>query len=437
MIYVFPGLLLLVGLLYYSVRASHARSQFFVFDLGDVFFFVVFIYGIVPGIGLLLDFLGVGYMLDSRLADGFDYATVEYVQWMYLALLCGFSVAYIFSRRPTAPRRSNSIVDEARLLAVPLIVLAFLTNLSVGAINAIWGTQQGDDYISSYIALRNAPRIIQQVFGVITQLQISTTIAAIVAVVASRPRLYLIVAATLGINALLVVLSGGARSFAFLSIFAYLVSCSIFVQGFTKLRVIALGIPALTMFMIAGVLRDESLAINYLNVFQTGEFTAVFVTAIDLSQKFSSGMYEEVRYTFYLVDLFRFVPAQLLPVEKLDLATWYVSTFYQHYHEAGGGFAFGVLSESASGFGIPEAAARGALLGLFFATCANRLTRGALSFQRAFFYIWLVVFSYVCYRDTTFSIAIRALYQVVPVLVFTMMFRRRWNNRTIYSPRLR
>ena len=185
-----------------------------------------------------------------------------------------------------------------------------------------------------------------------------------------------------------------------------------------------LALPALVLFMVAGLLRDKNPDANWLDLFLTGEFTALFINAVDLKTRFASGWWDDLRFSFYLIDIVRLIPSQLLGGAKLDPAKWYAETFYPAYYDAGGGFAFGLLSESIAGTGVFDSAVRGILLGLIFAACANRLLGHSLSVRKTFVYVWMVVLCYQSYRDTTFSLAVRGLYQLVPMLLLMSLFRR-------------
>jgi hypothetical protein len=190
-------------------------------------------------------------------------------------------------------------------------------------------------------------------------------------------------------------------------------------------RIAMLGAPALVLFMIGGLIRDNNPDGGLLDLFQSGEFTALFINAVDLRQRFEDGYAAEFRFAFYLVDVIRLIPSQLLGDFKIDPATWYVETFYPDYFDAGGGLAFGLMAESAAGFGAPEAFLRGLLLGWAYAALANRLTRNGSSILKIYIYVWLVVMSYQSFRDTTFTLITRSLYQVIPVVLFVSFVERR------------
>ena len=426
MIYAFPFLMLLVGVCFHVVQARRRRGAGRYLDLGQAFLLVVLVYSIVPGMGFLLAHLGVGEIIDQRLSAGFNVTRIEAVQAMLLAYAASFSFAYLCVRRHCRSGHypQPAAAEHARNLVVFAVALALLLPLTLGVFGG-----SGTDYISSYTALRSAPLLVQQLFGVANQLSFGALVAAIVFSVAAAPKRHVRIAAVLLVYLIYSALGGGSRSAAFLGFFAYLVAASVYVRGFSLGRIALLGFPALVLFMLAGYLRDANPDATYLGLFQTGEFTALFINAVDLQERFDDGFAQEIRFAFYFVDLIRLIPSQLVGGTKLDPAQWYVETFYPDYHEAGGGLAFGVMAESVAGLGVPEAAARGAIVGLVFAWAANRLIEGRPTPTQVFVYCWMVVLAYQSFRDTTLSLAVRALYQLVPLLLVIAVTRPRRRTR--------
>jgi hypothetical protein len=414
MIYAFPILLLLVGIGYWIFQSYRRKRRPKFIDLGFAFLAVVLIYGIIPGFGFLLAQLGIGEILDSRLSNGFDLIVVESVQVIYLFFTIGFALAYVAVRRFSFARQDHRA--EARRASRWLAPLAFILQVTVSLSPVLLGADVGSDYISSYTALRSAPIIVQQLSSVATQVSFASLVAIIVFAVAAWPSGHLRVAALIGCYLVYATLASGSRTTAFLCFFAYIVAASIYVRRLAMASIVATGVCALSLFMIAGLFRDQVTG-SYLGLLQSGEFTSLFINAIDLKDRLDSGYSVDSRFAFYLVDLARIMPSQLSGGEKLDPATWYVQTFYPQYYEAGGGLAFGAIAESVIGFGAAEAAIRGALLGLLFAWVANHLIEGSSSPARVFVYVWLVVVSYQSLRDTTFSLFARSLYHLLPILL--------------------
>jgi hypothetical protein len=428
-IYVYPFLISLIGLALLAVNAGGQKPRGTGLDLGVVFLAILLVYGFVPGVGLLLAHQGVGQIMDQRLSSGFDVAQVEDVQWMHLLLVAGFVVGYFVGPKKAVTKLAEGFTLNAQSLVKPLVALAIVVSLLPVFMVRIWGADVGSEYISSYTVLRNAPLLVQQAYGILHQLHFSVLVAVLVVLIAARPQRHLLVALALGINMLYVSFSGGSRTVAFLLFLSYLVAGSMFVPNFNWRRIFLFAFPAILLFMIAGMFRNKAVDAGLLSLFQTGEFTSLFINAVDLKERLAAGWGEEVRFAFYLVDVLRLIPSQLLGGVKLDPAQWYAEAFYPEYFDAGGGFAFGILAECAAGFGRPEAALRGLILGWIFRFFRNRLMGSNASVAKIFVYVWMITVCYQSYRDTTFSMAVRALYQVVPVLLAMGVFHRLFDRR--------
>lgn len=415
MIYVFPFLVASIGITFWLVLAARRNGRPQYLDLGWAYVAIVTLYGLVPSVGLLLAHLGIGEIQDARLS-AVDVSLVESVQRMHLAFLTSFAILYLLVRRfAAAPVKHSANASGARnWLIATAMLLAFGQPLVLWAL----GVPAAEDYISTYTRLRDMPLIVQQLFGVANQLALTALIAAVVFAIAVKPKAHALVALLLCAYVVYAALTGGSRTVAFLCLFAYLVAASIYVPGFSTARILLIGIPGMLLFMLGGLLREQGGDGRALGLLQGGEFVSLFVNAMDLKQRFEYDVAPEIRAALYFVDLLRLIPAQLVGGEKLDPAAWYVEAFYPDYHDAGGGLAFGVLAESAAGLGAVEAAARGALLGAFFAWVSNRLLEsGHLTPTHVFIYVWLVTQSYQSYRDTTFSLVARVVYHVLPILL--------------------
>lgn len=424
MIYVYPFLFPLLGFLVFSLSARDRKTRALGLDLGVVFAAILLVYGFVPSVGLLLAHLGIRQLIDNRVSSGFEVADVEEVQWMHLLLFLGFISGYFWGRSKSSIKLVEGFSLDAAKLLKPMVVLALIILFLPLVFVMIWGGVV-TDYMSSYTVLRGAPILVQQMYGVVNQLQFAVIVATVVVVVAAKPHRHLWVALFLALNMIYASLAGGSRTLAFLAFFSYIVASSIFVPSFTWRKVSLSVFPALVLFMIAGMLRDKNDDADLLYLFQTGEFTVLFINAVDLKDRFAAGWGQEVRFAFYLVDVLRLIPSQLLDGVKLDPAQWYAETFYPDYFDAGGGYAFGILSECVAGFGVLEAPIRGLLLGIAFRFLKNRLMGDRVTVAKVFVYIWLITVCYQAYRDTTFSIAVRALYQVIPVILVMSLFRSR------------
>ena len=416
MLYAFPLLVVAIGVYFRIAMAAKMRTPDRAIDLGEVVLAVILIYGFVPGIGFILAEYRVGQIEDGRLYNGYLIQQIEQVQLMFLLISGSFAVIYTILRKPVAGKIDHA--EQANQMVWPVFTLVVALTVTLSIVGLIWGTNASNDYIGSYLELRAAPLFVRQFAGLGSQIQLALIIAAITMAIAARPTKHLYVALALLVYMLFTMLTGGARTNAFLAFLAYVIAASIYVRGFELRRASMLAIPALMLFLLAGLLRGDSEQLNLYTFFQNSEFTGVFVTAVDLHIRFPEGFSGQAPFNIYTVDLLRLIPSQFLSFEKISPGEWYAGTFYEGYFNAGGAFAFGILAETVLGKGAPEAITRGALLGAMFALLANWLNTQKSSPMKIVAYVWVMVIGYQCYRDTTFSIVGRALFHLTPVLIY-------------------
>lgn len=432
MIYLFPFLVIGIGVVFRAIMMRHYRQPDRAIDLGEVVITIILIYGFVPGIGFVLAEVGLGEIADNRLPYGYLLEPLNYVQTLFLLFAGSFALFYALVRRRVSSKMDHSM--QTPQLVWPIVGAAIALNVALGFVAAIWGADVGDDYISSYTQLRSAPVFIQQFSGIGSQVQLALTIAAVSFAVAAWPKRHIYVAFALFANIAFTVVAAGSRTNAFLAFLAYIIAASIYVPAFRVRRAALLAIPMLILFLLAGLLRAGESDAGLFSFFFNSEFTAVFVTPLDLHLRFPDGFSGQAPFNIYTVDLSRFIPSQFLPFEKIDPTAWYANTFYDAYSALGGGFAFGVMAEIVLGQGIPEAIIRGGLLGAILAGLANWLHTPKASPIKIVAYIWLIVIGYQCYRDTTFSIAARAFFHLSPVLIFIAILQT--NRRAAQLPRV-
>jgi hypothetical protein len=86
----------------YWLRSGLASSK--TIDLGFVFVFVVFVYGLVPSVGFALAYSGIGEITESRMVLGIDESAVAYIELMH----SGGSASFLFY----APMRRVRFVQK-------------------------------------------------------------------------------------------------------------------------------------------------------------------------------------------------------------------------------------------------------------------------------------------------------------------------------------
>lgn len=419
--YVLLFLLMLPPLLLVAYRARRL-GEGGALDLGVVFSWVVFVYAWLPILGWILAQHGYGVLQDQRVIDDNPVSSeMVYVGACYLVFLAGFALVYGWQRNIVT---KSPVLIKADWLQVFTVVVGAALVLSANFLpRLLLGVEQAESYSGSYTQYRQFPLLIQQLMGVLSQIEFSIFLATMVFTIAWKPHLHRYVAiAVLGVL-LSAVLSGGSRTFGFLLAFAYVVCLSIYVKRFKVVHLALMAGVGLVLFTFSGILRSggAEFGVGILTLLQGGEFFSLFINSVDLLRHSAEVGGLDVDGHLYLVDLLRFIPQQVFGFEKLDPAAWYAKTFYPAFYEEGGGLAFGAIAESIVGFGIVEALARGMLLGAAYAFVANRCLSGRIAPFKAFVYVWFVVISYQAFRDTSFSVFPRFVFFVLPVLIFVVV----------------
>lgn len=407
-----------------AVYRSHRGGGMAPIDLGVVFAGIVFLYAWLPLLGLVLAQHGYGVLQDKRVVDDMPTsAEIVAVGASYLVFLFGFALGYLGLLKPA--KFSLAPVQGNRFQAVMITAVAALLILFNFLGERLLGAGQGESYIDSYAVRLNLPLVAQQILNELAQLGLVASLAAMVFIIAWRPRLHRYAALVVLIFLLDATFSGGSRTLGFLLAFGYLVCVSIYVRKIQPRHLVLLAAAGLMLFTVAGIIRSGiGFGAFMLAPFQGGEFFSVFINSIDLLRKSAEGGGIEVPWQLHWVDVLRFIPQQLLWFEKVDPSVWYVATYYPEFYDAGGGLAFGAIAESVVGLGNAGAFVKGVLLGVAFAFVANRCSSGPMTPLKAFVYVWFVVISYQAIRDTAFSVFPGFVFQVLPVIVFIVVSYR-------------
>jgi oligosaccharide repeat unit polymerase len=393
-----------------------------------VFPAIVLVYALVPLVGFILSGFTFEANLDARLpllAHGSE--EVLQVAGLHLLFLFGFCLVYsLFRPRQRGFAPGDVVCTDGRLPAI-LAVAAVASALAPLVMKRVLGVESAEDYIGTYLEMAGQPLWIQQVYGVMNATGTAMLIAAIVAAFAFRRRLlFLATAVVVGLT-LFAIASGGSRTLAMATLLSLIVSYALVVRPISIGRAALLGGLMISVFVFAQFLRDfaaEEEVTSFAALLVNNEFSIVFVNALDIDQRSQSLARAGILPNFYFVDLGRFFPQQILPFEKVDPNKWYVTTIYPEYAEQGGGLAFGAITEAAAGFGPAEALIRGLLLGLLFAFVQAVVSRPRFrTLMSLIAYVWLVVFCYQSFRDTTFSLAGRFVYNALPALLLVRLLQ--------------
>lgn len=379
-------------------------------DPGLVFLAVVLVYSVIPLLTVEVMNFNFGAMQDSRLYhialdDGIISTTIASAN----AIIAGFGAAYLAIRKPQMP-----IFTAAPSNVVTALWVMFGVGLLTRVGLALSGSSSGD-YADEYLLIQSLPLLVIQIVNILTN-AFYVALFGLTAHYLFRQNVRVAVALVL-FSVIVLFQATSARTPLALIIFGTVVCWDAVFRRISPLAIALLSSVAIALFLAAGALRGgiDSIAI----VFARSEFMGVFVTALDVRQIYLTGASVGMNLTLFFSDLVRLVPQQILPVEKIDPASWYVTTFYPEYAASGGGFAFGMLAEAALSGGFLAALIRGLALGIVLTASFNLLTKRS-SIWTFIIYVWLLTSTYQCFRDTTFTLAGRFVFQFLPAILLTV-----------------
>jgi oligosaccharide repeat unit polymerase len=351
------------------------------------------------------------------------------VAWWYAIYLASFTTAYLLVRgrhaavelNVTAPTRAT-IVAVATLFLIPklfFLVLGFAYDLDITT------------YSDQYLVMRRLPTFAKQ-FANIAEGWNQTFQILLLAIMFLRYQKWrLVIALFIGGTVVMHLIRPGARTELLMVIVCALMLYDLLVQRLPMRKLIVVTAATLFIYLLIGVLRQrtndtpvlETMAVSYTDV------DTIYINAYQLLYQFRARGVLTSRPDIYWSDLLGFIPQQFLPFPKTTLSLWFVQTYHPYDYEKGGGRAFGIASEAATGYGWIELVWRGGLLGVIFALVQRKLVTKNNSFIYLGFYVWLTVWSYQAYRGTLFMLPTLIIYRylsavaAVALLAFVL---RRW-----------
>lgn len=405
----------------FFVHLARRNKEVPVDEIGTWYVALVTLYTVIP----LLVYLIVGgeysFLSDVRLfllqPSPRSVARVALYYNLYLAV---FAAVYLWTRA-----RSYAAIDFAAPGNTRTFVIIGLWMASVALIPLVLPRLTGTSgYAEAYAQIGALPLAVRQVFRLHQGTQFVLTVALVIVVFSNFRRLWWILPIWLTNLAYLTVRGGGARASLMVSLAASMVLYHRYVRPFTWRRAMLIGTAGVVLFLGLGVLRTYRQiqsaggvgAVSPTSV-SGGEFEALFANAVDLEERVRLSGSAGAPPQRYASEVFAAVPSQLLPFPKIDLADWYAATYYPEARELGHGFAFGVIAQSLVGYGLLELVLRAALLGFIFARLHGFYRRNSGSFWVTVFYVWLIVWTYNSFRNTSLSFLSSAIQQFLPTLL--------------------
>jgi len=407
---------LLVSTTFFWVLWRRGRGFIPWFEVGAVYLTVITLYMAFPLIGFIV--LGGSYtpLSDSRLINLVpDPHEMAAVAWIYVGHLVGFASVYLAfrGRLPLTglhPRRP-SVVMVVAIATTYLLIIGFET-----AIGLLYNTASGS-YSESYLVGQRLPLVFAQLLEHVRGMKYPLSLAMMAVLFTSYRTSKPVIVAWLLLVTALGLARMGSRTEVVLLLLSVTAMYHMLVAPLPARLVAAAAAAGLAGFLALGILRSGNIVTNPFS--GTTEFEVLFANALHLTR--ISRTVHDFPAALYWADLARLVPQQLVPFDKIDPAAWYVTRFFPEYAAAGGGLAFGTITEAAITGGTVSALLRGAALGVCFATVHRACLRHAGSFWGFVFYIWLLTLCYQSFRNTTFSLGVLIGYRFLPVVVAVTM----------------
>jgi hypothetical protein len=308
-------------------------------------------------------------------------------------------------------------MDSATLVSLVASVLALRALLLMATV--LFAEAAPDDYLATYTRFSHLPLLAQQLLTHASGMALFLEIALLVVLAQQWTRfrwiIFLWIAAELAVTAI----GLGARTELFVLVLGALLARHLLFRRVRTLTVAAIGTLGLVAFAALGVVRalgEFASEAGPLGVGSASEFDSLFANAYDIDRMTGSGELDRAGISgmIYFGDILALVPQQVLGTEKFSVATWYVTTYYPEFADAGGGLAFGAIAESLAGGGVVDLVWRATLVGFLFGLAHRYMVLRPATTWRTALYVWLVCFSYQTFRSSTLALLPVIFFRVLP-----------------------
>jgi len=373
--------------------------------------FVILLYTALPLV--VFDFIGFSFsgLTDNRLF--YIKADLELARGIVVianCLLAGIGVGYLVARLPVQLPPPWVLPGSEGGMTITFIVSSLV-------IVAIGYFGRGADYADSYLFYRSLPWAVVVILNIMSALFIVSVFGVFAVKATERSNGFWIY---VGLTMFVVFMASEARTLLVVAAFGAVIAADHFRRRLKLWQITSVLVLTLLIFSVLGLLRGSD---QFAAIATRSEFMAVFVTGLDITSRLEGGdVGGDIMANVLTVDLQRLIPQPLLPFKKFEGSAWYVATYYPFVDEIGGGFAFGMVAESILTGGVASAIIRGFALGAVLGLVINKLAERPGLF-RTITYMWILAFIYLSYRDTTFTLIGRYIYQLAPSLVLVWLLR--------------
>lgn len=403
------------------------RTRYAAIGLGTIYAAVVVLYGSYP----LLMYWGLnGYytpLNDVRLfADQPPPEDIARIAWFFCVYLASFCAGYLLRKqRPhAAGPLSITNLDTSTIWALFSIFILFRVTL-IGA--ELVFAERSDNYIESYLKYKHLPLLAQQLIGHANGIAMVLSIVAISFLTRRWDKYRLFVAGWICVELVLLVAALGARTQFVMLCLSALFSYHFLYKPITITRMATAGVMLIVAFLGLGILRQYgsmgATAVGMEALASNSEFEALFANAYEINRLVTLGEIDRTSMigAVYLGDVLNLIPQQLMPFQKINLASWYIETFHPISAEHGAGLAFGVIPEALMGTGWPDLVWRGALLGFLFRWFDDSIREGQGTLWKFALYLWLMVTCYQAVRLTTLAVLPLFVYRFLPAMLMVSL----------------
>lgn len=386
------------------------------FEIGAVYLAVVALYLSYPLIGFLALNRTYTPLNDARLyMMQPEAADMGRIGWLYVCHMLAFACTYLLVRGRLPAERMH--LNQPPLSIVAAIVAVYLSIEAFSMFVGLFYNTSADTYLESYLVLRRLPILVAQLFNHLNGMKYVLSLMLLATLFSRYPASRLLIAGWLIVVAVTTVTRLGSRTELVLLVVSATMMYDNLVRPIRPRLVMAVATCGLIGFVAFGAMRNGiSIAGGATNPFAYAtEFESLFANAVHLDHVRPT--LDKLPPAFYLADVAALIPQQLAPFTKIDRGDWYVNKFFPEYAQAGGGLAFGTISESVLTGGWPSALAAGAILGFCFAKIHRFHVRRRGNFWVFVLYVWVTTLSYLSFRNSTFALLVLFFYRFVPAVI--------------------
>lgn len=399
------------------------------FEIGAFYIALAGLYATYPVLKYVLQ--GYRYDVGDQRLMSIQHHPIGFaiLEWWHVLYLISFCVAYalVRGRRAVQGRLQVTTPDWPMIASVLLLLTgAKLFFIVLG----IFYDLRVDNYLESYLVIQRLPLFARQIAAQVQGIALTLQIMLVVALTCAKRRSFrILLIVFVALTTLSHLIVPGGRIELVAVILSALAAHHLAVRRVQLRWLVMAAVGGFLLMSLMGVVRtDQALGefdlskVRARMAEENTEFEVIFGNAIEM--KFwqqASGVFLD-RPNLYWSGLFAVIPQQILPLEKDTPWVWFTRTYYPDYYAMGGGMAFGILAEAVAGHGWPEMVWRGAVIGLLFGLLHRLLYRPKVSPYLFIFYIWLMVWSYLTLRGSTFAPLMLILYRfVAPVIAISIL----------------